>query len=139
MAQPSVAQAIGTVSARVLGITDQNGVFYPTKTVILGTGTFLKGLLHCGLNAVVGGRRGEAPANHLSDALRRLGFQVGRLKTGTPMRLDGSTIEYSKCQIQPGDANPIQIKLIPIQDWIWARAKTRTIRADAITARQENG
>jgi tRNA uridine 5-carboxymethylaminomethyl modification enzyme len=91
----------------VTGIVDKNGVFYRSKAVILGTGTFLKGLLHCGLDHTPGGRRGEPPAATLSDALRRLGFEVGRLKTGTPMRLDGRTIDYSKCEIQPGDENPI--------------------------------
>ena len=59
------------------------------------------------MNAVPGGRIDEPPAAHLSDSLRNLGFELGRLKTGTPMRLDGRTIDYSKCQIQPGDANPI--------------------------------
>lgn len=91
----------------VTGIVDQDGVWYQSKAVIIGTGTFLKGLLHCGLDEVPGGRRDEPPANHLSDALRRLGFEVGRLKTGTPMRLDGRTIDYSKCEMQPGDSNPV--------------------------------
>jgi tRNA uridine 5-carboxymethylaminomethyl modification enzyme len=91
----------------VTGIVDNQGTFYAAKAVILGTGTFLKGLLHCGLDEVVGGRRDEPAAGFLSEALRRLGFEVGRLKTGTPMRLDGRTIDYSKCEIQPGDDNPI--------------------------------
>lgn len=91
----------------VTGVVDRNGVFYRGKAVILGTGTFLKGLLHCGLEHKDGGRQGEPPASHLSDALRRLGFEVGRLKTGTPMRLDGRTINYAACEIQPGDPNPI--------------------------------
>ncbi|OVE75469.1 tRNA uridine-5-carboxymethylaminomethyl(34) synthesis enzyme MnmG, partial [bacterium F11] len=97
---------------RVSGIVDNQGVRYKSRAVILGTGTFLKGLLHCGLDAVPGGRRGEPPANHLSGSLRKLGFQVDRLKTGTPMRLDGRSINYSKLEIQPGDLNPI-----PFSHW----------------------
>jgi tRNA uridine 5-carboxymethylaminomethyl modification enzyme len=92
---------------KAAGIVDNNGVIYRSKAVVLATGTFLKGLLHCGLDHKPGGRQGEPPAAHLSEALRRLGFEVGRLKTGTPMRLDGRTIDYSKCEIQPGEENPI--------------------------------
>ncbi len=92
---------------RVSGVLDKEGTFYRSRSIIIGTGTFLQGLLHCGLDSVEGGRRGEPPATHLSDSLKRLGFEVGRLKTGTPMRLDGRTIDYSPCQIQPGDNNPL--------------------------------
>ncbi len=101
------AVEILTDVGRVSGVKGRSGTNYSSRAVILGTGTFLKGLLHCGLDAVPGGRIDEPPAAHLSDSLRNLGFEVGRLKTGTPMRLDGRTIDYSKCQIQPGDANPI--------------------------------
>lgn len=92
---------------RAAGVIDAKGNIYKSRAVIIGTGTFLKGILHCGMDHVEGGRRNEPPANHLSASLRRLGFEVGRLKTGTPMRLDGSSIDYSKCEIQPGDENPI--------------------------------
>ena len=91
----------------VSGLEAADGTFYRGRAVILGTGTFLKGLLHRGLTSFAGGRLGENPAHHLSDSLRELGFEVGRLKTGTPMRLDGRTIDYSKCEIQPGDEPPI--------------------------------
>ncbi len=101
------AISIATRSGRVSGVIGRSGARYNGRAVVLGTGTFLKGLLHCGLDAVPGGRIDEPPAAHLSDSLRQLGFDVGRLKTGTPMRLDGRTIDYSKCEIQPGDANPI--------------------------------
>ena len=92
---------------RISGIAGKSGRRYESRAVIVGTGTFLNGLLHCGLDAVPGGRRDEPPAAHLSGALRRLGFEVGRLKTGTPMRLDGRSINYAACEIQPGDANPM--------------------------------
>ncbi len=93
--------------SRVAGVVDKNGICYQSRAVILSTGTFLRGLLHCGLNHVEGGRRGEPAAMFLSDSLRSLGFELGRLKTGTPMRLDGTSINYAKCEIQPGDENPI--------------------------------
>lgn len=92
---------------RAAGVIARDGTCYRSRAVVVGTGTFLKGILHCGLNHVEGGRRGEPPANGLSDAFRKLGFTVGRLKTGTPMRLDGSTINYAQCEMQPGDSNPI--------------------------------
>lgn len=91
----------------IIGIIDHRGIFYESKAVVVGTGTFLRGLLHCGLDHVEGGRRDEPASRHLSQGLLRLGFELGRLKTGTPMRLDGRTIDYSRCEIQPGDKNPI--------------------------------
>jgi tRNA uridine 5-carboxymethylaminomethyl modification enzyme len=91
----------------VAGVQAADGVLYKGRAVVLGTGTFLKGLLHRGLTSFAGGRLDERPASHLSDSLRKLGFEVGRLKTGTPMRLDGRTIDYSRCEIQPGDEPPI--------------------------------
>ncbi|MCG3204538.1 MAG: tRNA uridine 5-carboxymethylaminomethyl modification enzyme MnmG [Elusimicrobia bacterium] len=98
---------ITTDQGRVSGVMGKSGTRYGSRAVVIGTGTFLKGLLHCGLDHVEGGRRGEPPASHLSDALRKLGFEVGRLKTGTPMRLNGRTIDYSKCEIQAGDTRPV--------------------------------
>jgi len=92
---------------RAAGVIDAGGTCTLSKAVIITTGTFLRGKLHRGLNHVVGGRWGELAAMHLTESLRRLGFEIGRLKTGTPMRLDGATINYSKCEIQPGDSNPI--------------------------------
>jgi tRNA uridine 5-carboxymethylaminomethyl modification enzyme len=100
---------IMTDHGRVSGVVGKSGEKYYSRAVVIGTGTFLKGLLHCGLDAVAGGRRDEPPAAYLSDSLRRLGFEVGRLKTGTPMRLDGRTLDYSKCEIQPGDPNPLPL------------------------------
>jgi tRNA uridine 5-carboxymethylaminomethyl modification enzyme len=77
-----------------------------SKTVILTTGTFLKGLIHIGLDHFPAGRMGDPPSNRLSEQLRELGFEVGRLKTGTTPRLNGRTIDYGGLEIQPGDANP---------------------------------
>ncbi|MGR3311370.1 MAG: tRNA uridine-5-carboxymethylaminomethyl(34) synthesis enzyme MnmG [Candidatus Brocadiales bacterium] len=91
---------------RVIGIIAQSGITYRAKAVILTTGTFLKGLIHCGNTKVVGGRVGEPSAEKLSSSLISLGFELGRLKTGTPPRLNGQTINYDVLKPQYGDKNP---------------------------------
>ncbi|MDR1305735.1 MAG: tRNA uridine-5-carboxymethylaminomethyl(34) synthesis enzyme MnmG [Verrucomicrobiales bacterium] len=90
---------------RVTALTTTMGVRYRTRALIVTTGTFLKGLMHVGLQNAVGGRMGDA-ASDFSDSLRRLGFSVERLKTGTPPRLNGRTIDFAKCQRQDGDVPP---------------------------------
>jgi tRNA uridine 5-carboxymethylaminomethyl modification enzyme len=77
------------------------------RAVILAAGTFMRGLLHRGSQQTPGGRLDDPPSRGLSDSLRALGFAVGRLKTGTPPRLDGSTIDYSLCAAAPGDDPPV--------------------------------
>jgi tRNA uridine 5-carboxymethylaminomethyl modification enzyme len=77
-----------------------------SKTVILTTGTFLKGLIHIGLDHFPAGRLGDPPSTRLSEELNKLGFDIGRLKTGTTPRLDGKTIDYKDLEIQPGDKIP---------------------------------
>ncbi|MBI4396541.1 MAG: tRNA uridine-5-carboxymethylaminomethyl(34) synthesis enzyme MnmG, partial [Elusimicrobia bacterium] len=101
------AIAILEEGGRVTGIAARKSGQISARAVVIGAGTFMKGLLYCGLRSVPGGRRDEAPSVGLSDSLRALGFEVGRLKTGTPMRLDGKTIDYSKCTAAPGDEPPI--------------------------------
>jgi tRNA uridine 5-carboxymethylaminomethyl modification enzyme len=88
------------------GAVGQSGRRYLAKATVLTTGTFLRGLLHIGLTNFPGGRLGEEPSNALSDSLKALGFSLGRLKTGTPARLDGTTIDYSSLEVQPGDERP---------------------------------
>lgn len=90
----------------VTGVVTDDGDHIQAKVVILTSGTFLKGLIHIGLNHFPAGRAGEASAEHLSDCMRDLGFEVGRLKTGTPPRLDGATIDFSVMVPQPGDDPP---------------------------------
>lgn len=90
----------------VRGVVTDSGEQIDAKAVILTSGTFLKGLIHIGLNHFPAGRAGEASAEHLSDCMRDLGFELGRLKTGTPPRLDGETIDFSVMIPQPGDAPP---------------------------------
>src|SRR5688572_12833295 len=91
----------------VTGIMTGAGKTIDAKAVILTSGTFLKGLIHIGLNRFPAGRAGEASAEHLSDCMHDLGFEVGRLKTGTPPRLDRDTIDFASMTIQPGDDPPI--------------------------------
>lgn len=93
-------------SNAVSGVVTRMGHTIPAKAVILTSGTFLNGTIYIGEDSWSGGRVGEAPAVGLSDQLRNLGFEVQRLKTGTPVRLDGRTIDFSRLQMQPGDECP---------------------------------
>jgi len=95
-----------TIGGRVGGVVTGAGARLAAKAVILTTGTFLKGLIHVGLNHFPAGRAGEDAAEHLSDCMRDFGFAVGRLKTGTPPRLDRDTIDFSLLAPQPGDDPP---------------------------------
>jgi tRNA uridine 5-carboxymethylaminomethyl modification enzyme len=90
----------------VRGIRLRDGRSVEAGAVIITTGTFLNGLIHCGEQTYPAGRSGEPPAVMLGEALRRLGFEVGRLKTGTPPRLDARTIDFSRFQVQAGDPVP---------------------------------
>ncbi len=107
--QPGLEVKQGTVEKflvednRIIGVETNIGVQYLSSAVIVTTGTFLKGLIHIGLAHYPSGRAGEFPSVGLSDSLRDLGFEIGRLKTGTPARLNGRTIDFSEMKIQPGD------------------------------------
>ena len=90
-------------SNRVTGVRTGDGTEVVAKAVIVTTGTFLQGLIHIGEQTTPAGRAGEAPALGLSDTLEKLGLRLGRLKTGTPPRIDGRTIDYSQLQEQEGD------------------------------------
>ena len=89
--------------ARVTGVVTQLGIRFTAQTVILTTGTFLSGLIHVGLNQYQAGRAGIRASLSLAARLRELKLPVGRLKTGTPPRIDGRTIDFSVMQVQPGD------------------------------------
>ncbi|MFQ5912501.1 MAG: tRNA uridine-5-carboxymethylaminomethyl(34) synthesis enzyme MnmG [Nitrospinota bacterium] len=91
---------------RVKGVRTEGGEEICGRTAVLTPGTFLNGLIHIGFRKIRAGRMGEAPALGLSDALKAKGFEVGRLKTGTPPRLDGKSIDFSRLEIQPGDEPP---------------------------------
>lgn len=93
---------------RVTGVLTQAGLLFKAKTVVLTAGTFLNGKIHIGMNQYAGGRAGCPPAVSLAERLREMQFPVGRLKTGTPPRIDGRTLDYSQMQLQYGD-DPIPV------------------------------
>jgi tRNA uridine 5-carboxymethylaminomethyl modification enzyme len=90
----------------VEGVRLSDGRLLAARAVVLTAGTFLRGLIHIGERQIPAGRMGEAPALGLSRTLERAGFELGRLKTGTPARLDGTTIDWSSVEMQPGDDPP---------------------------------
>ncbi|WP_277632135.1 tRNA uridine-5-carboxymethylaminomethyl(34) synthesis enzyme MnmG [Avrilella dinanensis] len=91
---------------QIVGVKTQLGLEVFSKTVILTNGTFLNGLIHIGEKQFGGGRAGEKAAFGITEDLVRLGFDAGRMKTGTPPRIDGRSLDYSKMEEQPGDENP---------------------------------
>jgi tRNA uridine 5-carboxymethylaminomethyl modification enzyme len=111
-AQDGLEIARGTVDrlrtsgGAITGVVTGDGTQVDARAVILTSGTFLKGLIHIGLNHFPAGRAGEASAEHLSGCMRELGFEIGRLKTGTPPRLDRDTIHFAAMTAQPGDDPP---------------------------------
>jgi len=113
VAQPNLTIQAGTAedllldaAGSVRAVLTAVGEVVPTGRVVLTTGTFLRGLIHIGTETTPAGRVGDAPAIGLSETLRRAGFRLGRLKTGTPPRLDGNTINWAGLEAQPGDAPP---------------------------------
>lgn len=92
---------------KVKGVLTSLGTFYGAGAVVVATGTFLNGLIHVGLESFPSGRAGEFPSRGLSDSLRELGLLIGRLKTGTPPRLDAKSIDFSKTIAQHGEEPPV--------------------------------
>ncbi len=99
----------------VYGVVTDLGISFHGKTVIVTAGTFLNGLMHIGSTQIEGGRAGEAAAKGLSGQLLAHGFETGRMKTGTPARIDGRTIDYSQLREQPGDDKPGQFSFMPLE------------------------
>lgn len=91
---------------RVIGVRTGMGLEIPAKSVVLTNGTFLNGIIHIGEKQFGGGRAGEKAATGITEQLVQLGFEAGRMKTGTPPRVDGRSLDYSRMEIQPGDENP---------------------------------
>jgi tRNA uridine 5-carboxymethylaminomethyl modification enzyme len=96
----------------VTGVVTDDGRIFKTRRVVLTTGTFLRGMIHIGTQRIPAGRVGEAPALGLSDRLYGLGFELGRLKTGTPARLDGGSIAWDELEVQPGDTPPVPFSFL---------------------------
>ena len=103
----AMAESLVVEGGKVCGVMTALGIFYKAKAVVVTTGTFLKGLIHIGTESHEAGRAGEFPSIGLSDSLRALGFRMGRLKTGTPPRLDAKTIDFSRLDAQPGEDPPV--------------------------------
>ena len=101
-----IATQILTQNGQISGVKTHLGNEYQTSKLIITTGTFLNGLIHVGFNKLEAGRVGELSAKNLSDSLRELGLEVGRLKTGTCPRVDAKSIDFSVLEIQGGDENP---------------------------------
>mgnify|MGYP000120817373 FL=1 len=92
---------------KVVGVKTQLNISFYSRAVILTVGTFLAGLAHIGTTQFQGGRAGDPPSNKLAQKLREMKFPVGRLKTGTPPRIDGTTIRWDALEMQPGDDDPV--------------------------------
>ena len=104
----------------VIGVITTMGISFYAKAVILTNGTFLNGKIHIGEKQFGGGRTGEAAAKGITEQLVSLGFTAGRMKTGTPPRVDGRSLDYSKMEVQNGDENPSKFsydtKILPVQN-----------------------
>jgi tRNA uridine 5-carboxymethylaminomethyl modification enzyme len=94
---------------RITAVVTQSGIRFTSRCVVLTTGTFLNGLIHVGLQNHGAGRAGDPPSIRLANRLSELGLPRGRLKTGTPPRLDGRTIDFERAEPQPGDCDPVPV------------------------------
>jgi len=99
---------------KVIGVKTSLGSIIHSKSVVLTNGTFLNGVIHVGLKHLSGGRVGEKAAKGITESLVAHGFEAGRMKTGTPPRVDGRSLDYSKMTPQPGDENPEKFSFLPI-------------------------
>ncbi len=106
--------------ARIRGVRTRMGVEFTCRCVVLTAGTFLDGVMHCGSEQAEGGRAGDAASHGITENLRALGFEIGRMKTGTPARLDARTIDFEALEPQYGDANPAKFSFssetTPVRD-----------------------
>lgn len=110
--EAAAAEALIIERGHVAGVETADGRTFRAGAVVLTTGTFLKGVIHRGEERTPAGRHGEAPAIGLSDQLYGLEFHMGRLKTGTPARLDGTTIAWERLEMQDGDATPVPFSFL---------------------------
>ena len=102
-----------TQNPRITGVRTRMGVEFTCRAVVLTSGTFLGGLMHCGASHAEGGRAGDAASHGITECLRKIGFETGRMKTGTPARLDARTIDFERLEPQYGDENPAKFSFSP--------------------------
>lgn len=102
-----------TEKPRIKGVRTQMGIEFACRAVVLTSGTFLGGLMHCGTSHAEGGRAGDAASHGITECLRAFGFETGRMKTGTPARLDARTIDFEALEPQYGDENPAKFSFSP--------------------------
>ncbi len=107
-----IIESLAVEGGRIAGVRCRGGAVYHARAVVLTTGTFLQALMHTGEVKTAGGRAGDASAEGLSGSLRSLGFELRRFKTGTPPRLNGRTIDFARCQAQPGDSEPVPFSFL---------------------------
>ena len=107
-----MASSLLVENGKITGVKTAMGVEIKSKTVILTSGTFLNGLIHLGEKTFGGGRAGESAAFGITECLNDLGFESGRMKTGTPPRVDGRSLDYSQMEEQPGDENPVAFSFL---------------------------
>lgn len=98
---------------RIKGVKTQMGIEFACRAVVLTSGTFLEGMMHCGTSHAEGGRAGDAASHGITESLRAIGFETGRMKTGTPARLDARTIDFEALEPQYGDENPAKFSFSP--------------------------
>ncbi|WP_333871994.1 tRNA uridine-5-carboxymethylaminomethyl(34) synthesis enzyme MnmG [Alistipes finegoldii] len=98
---------------RIKGVRTQMGIEFACRAVVLTSGTFLGGMMHCGTSHAEGGRAGDAASHGITESLRAVGFETGRMKTGTPARLDARTIDFESLEPQYGDENPAKFSFSP--------------------------
>ena len=101
------------VKPRIKGVRTQMGIVFACRAVVLTSGTFLGGMMHCGTSHAEGGRAGDAASHGITESLRAIGFETGRMKTGTPARLDARTIDFESLEPQYGDENPDKFSFSP--------------------------
>ena len=104
--EPAEGSAEGDNKPQITGVKTRMGVTFTARAVVLTAGTFLGGLMHCGERNAEGGRAGDAASHGITETLAEMGFEVGRMKTGTPARIDGRSVDFSKLEVQDGDAEP---------------------------------
>ncbi len=115
--QQNVTDLIIKKSEQVEGVITEQGLAFYSKSIVLTAGTFLAGVIHIGEKTISGGRAGEKPSGPLADRLRSYPFNVGRLKTGTPPRIDGRTVDFTKLETQPGDdPRPLMSQISALSD-----------------------